>query len=124
MIKTLAPLAALSLALVAGDASAHHAFNMYDNSKYITLKGTVKSYVWRNPHVMIDYVADDGQGGVEAWSIECSSPNIIGRHGWSASSLKAGDKIEIVIHPMKDGSRIALMVHATTPAGALLKDKD
>ena len=124
MIKKLASASALGLALMAGGASAHHAFNMYDNSKYITLKGTVKSYVWRNPHVMIDYVADDGQGGAVPWSIECSSPNIIGRHGWSSSSLKAGDKVEIVIHPMKDGSHIALMVHVTTPAGALLKDKD
>lgn len=107
----------------AGAASAHHAFNMYDNSKYVTLTGTVKTYVWKNPHVMIDYVAIDGAGQPDPWSIECSSPNIIGRHGWSASSLKAGDKVEVVVHPMKDGSHIALMVRVTTPSGQVLKDK-
>ncbi|MBW8812570.1 MAG: hypothetical protein JF588_04025 [Caulobacterales bacterium] len=117
-------LAALAVGLaLAGAASAHHAFNMYDNSKYTPLTGTVKSYSWKNPHVMIDFVAVDAGGQPEPWSVECSSPNIIGRHGWSSASLKAGDKVEMVVHPMKDGSHIALMVRVTTPAGAVLKDK-
>lgn len=110
-------------ALGSGRASAHHAFSMYDNSKYVPLTGTVKTYSWKNPHVMIDYVAVGPNGEPEAWSVECSSPNIIGRHGWSASSLKVGDKVAIVVHPMKDGSKIALMVQVTTPSGAVLKDK-
>jgi len=112
-----------TVALTGGQASAHHAFSMYDNSKYVPLTGTVKSYSWKNPHVMIDYVAIGAGGEPEAWSVECSSPNIIGRHGWGPSSLKPGDKVAIVVHPMKDGSRIALMVQVTTPAGAVLKDK-
>ena len=112
-----------AVALGGGQASAHHAFSMYDNSKYIPLTGTVKTYSWKNPHVMIDYLAVGANGEPEPWSVECSSPNIIGRHGWSPSSLKAGDKVAIVVHPMKDGSKIALMVQVTTPAGAVLKDK-
>ena len=54
---------------------------------------------------------------------QCSSPNIIGRHGWSSASLKPGDKVNLVVHPMKDGSHIALMVKVTTPGGDVLKDK-
>ncbi|MFT3906852.1 MAG: DUF6152 family protein [Steroidobacteraceae bacterium] len=105
-------------------ASAHHAFNMYDNSKYVKLEGTVQSYSWKNPHVMIDYVVAGANGEMETWSIECSSPNIIGRRGWTPTSIKAGDKIPMVIHPMKDGRRIALTVSATLPDGTVLKDKE
>ena len=122
-MKTPAIVAAALSILVAGTADAHHAFSMYDNAKYVTLTGVVKTYAWKNPHVMIDYVATAANGDPDPWSVECSSPNIIGRHGWTSTSLKAGDKVTIVVHPMKDGSHIALMVKVTTPAGVELKDK-
>lgn len=118
-----ASLVGLAALAPAGPAGAHHAFNMYDNSKYLSLTGTVKTYTWRNPHVMIDYVAEGANGEPEVWSIECSSPNIIGRHGWSPSSLAAGDKVAMVVHPMKNGSKVALMVKVTTTKGEVLKDK-
>lgn len=117
----------IGAALLAGlsmSASAHHAFNMYDNSKYTKLDGTIESYVWKNPHVLIDYVVTSAGGETERWNIECSSPNIIGRRGWTPTSIKTGDKIPLVVHPMKDGRRIALVVSATLPDGTVLKDKE
>lgn len=120
--RNIAVLTAGFIAL-ASAAEAHHAFAMYDDTKYVPLSGTVKTYVWRNPHAMIDFVASDGKGGTVDWSIECSSPNIIGRKGWNSTSLKAGDKVSMTVHPMKDGSKIALMVSVTTPSGQVLKDK-
>ncbi len=114
---------AMGLASVCLTASAHHAFNMYDNAKYVELDGTVQSYSWKNPHVMIEYVVKKPGGGSEVWSIECSSPNIIGRRGWSPTSIKVGDKIPFVVHPMKDGRPIALTVSATLADGTVLKDK-
>lgn len=121
-LRTLA-LGVLGASALAGAASAHHAFNMYDNSKYASLTGTVKNFTWKNPHVMIDYVADTPEG-LREWSIELSSPNIIGRRGWSAKSLKSGDKAPLVVHQMKDGSRYGLLVSATLPNGQVLKDKN
>lgn len=117
-MKAILIAAAVALS-TAGAASAHHAFSMYDNAKYTPLTGTVKTFSWQNPHAMLSFVTTTG----EEWSIECSSPNIIGRKGWSATSLKAGDKVSLQIHPMKDGSRNALMVTVTTPSGEVLKDK-
>ncbi len=100
-------------------ANAHHAFSMYDNAKYTPLTGTVKTYKWQNPHAMITFVTNGG----DEWSVECSSPNIIGRKGWNSTSLKAGDKVTMSVHPMKDGAKNALMVSVTTPSGMVLKDK-
>lgn len=108
--------------LLAGAADAHHSFAMYDSTKYTTLQGTVKAYTWRNPHAMLDFSVQTPQGE-ELWSVELSAPNIIGRRGWSAKSLKVGDKIPLVLHPMKDGTKFGLMVSVTTPTGQVLKDK-
>ena len=115
---------ALAMTAVAGAASAHHAFNMYQNDRYVTLNGTVKSWVWKNPHAMIEFVTADPAGKTETWSVECSSPNIIGRKGWTMDSIKVGDKMPLTLHPMKDGSRYGLMVSVITPRGETLKDKD
>lgn len=120
----LALTAACALGAMAAPAFAHHAFNMYDNSKYTVLNGTVKTWTWKNPHAMIDFVVDKPGGGTEVWSVECSSPNIIGRKGWTMESIKVGDKLPITLHPMKDGSLYGLMVKTTTPRGETLKDKD
>ena len=122
--STLALCAAALSVLAGGQASAHHAFNMYDNAKYETVTGTVKTWVWKNPHAMIDFVVNSPDGKVVTWSVECSSPNIIGRKGWSEDSIKVGDKMAITLHPMKDGSLYGLMVKTTTPRGVTLTDKD
>jgi hypothetical protein len=121
--KTLFASACAVMAL-AGSASAHHAFNMYQNDRYVALKGTVKSWVWKNPHAMIEFVAVDPDGKMDTWSVECSSPNIIGRKGWSMDSIRVGDKLDLTLHPMKDGSKYGLMVSVITPRGETLKDKD
>lgn len=122
-MKTLWTLAAIAVAASAAPASAHHAFNMYDNSVYMKVNATVKSYTWRNPHVMIEVVAQTPTGPKD-WTVECSSPNIIGRRGWTPTSIKAGDKIAFNLHPMKNGTPYALAVTATLPNGTVLKDKD
>ena len=62
-------------------------------------------------------------GATEDWTVELSAPNIIGRRGWSKTSLKPGDKVPVVIHPMKDGTKYGLMVSVTDPQGHVLKDK-
>ncbi|MDB5458943.1 MAG: hypothetical protein JWO72_684 [Caulobacteraceae bacterium] len=120
----LSAVAAAAAAFAAGPASAHHAFNMYDNARYETVTGTVKTWTWKNPHAMIDFVVANPDGKMVTWSVECSSPNIIGRKGWSQDSLKVGDRMSITLHPMKDGSLYGLMVKTTTPRGETLKDKD
>ena len=116
-------LGALAFTAVAGAASAHHAFNMYDNEKYLPLTGVVKAFTWKNPHAMLELATMGPTGAPESWTVELSAPNIIGRRGWSRDSLKVGDKVPVTIHPMKDGSKYGLMVSVTVPAGQTLKDK-
>ena len=116
-------IAMLAAAALANASSAHHAFNMYNNNEYTSLKGTVKTFTWQNPHAMMDFEAVLPNGQTQIWQVELSAPNIIGRRGWSKHSLKPGDAVPVVLHPMKDGSKYGLLVSVTLPNGQVLKDK-
>jgi hypothetical protein len=84
-------------------ASAHHSFAMFDQTKSVTVQGTVRDFIWSNPHVFIQVMAAGEQGAPEEWSIEMSSPEHLSRIGWKHGTLKAGDKVSITIHPTRDG---------------------
>jgi Family of unknown function (DUF6152) len=96
-------LGALGLVL-AGPALAHHAFAMFDTNREVTLDGTVKEFQWTNPHTWVQLLVKDASGKEVEWSIEGSSPNNLARFGWTRNSLKSGDHVQAVVHPLKDGS--------------------
>ena len=100
-------------------ALAHHSFAMFDSSKSVTLVGTVKEFQWTNPHTWIQ-VNVPTNGKVVEWSIEGGSPNGLARRGWKSSIMKPGDKITVVISPMKDGSNGGSLKSVTLPDGKVL----
>lgn len=85
-------------------AVAHHSFAMFDNQKEVTVDGIVLEFQWTNPHCWIRMVSTDATGKDAEWRLESQSPNILVRAGWSKDSIKPGDKAQVVIHPLKDGS--------------------
>ena len=105
--------------LGSGSATAHHSFAMFDNTKDTTLVGVVKEFQWTNPHTWLQLMVDENGQQVE-WSIEGSSPNGLARRGWTRTSFKPGDKVTVVIHPLKDGTKGGSYVKATLPDGKTL----
>ena len=103
---------------MAGPAFAHHSAAMYDRDKRRPLTGVVKEFQWTNPHVFIQVVAANDKGQAEEWSVECTSVNFMTRRGWAKDTLKPGDKIVVVISPLKDGSHGGGM-HCRTLLGVL-----
>jgi uncharacterized protein DUF6152 len=104
---------------LAAPALAHHSFAMFDSSKTMTLVGTVKEFQWTNPHTWIQ-VNVPTNGKVVEWSIEGGSPNGLARRGWKSTIMKPGDKITVVIAPMKDGSNGGSLKTVTLPDGKTL----
>jgi hypothetical protein len=95
---------AMLTSLPATPLHAHHSYTMFDMEKNITLEGTVKEVQWTNPHIWVQLLVKDAATGKEVeWSIEGNSPNMLTRAGWSRKALKAGDKAQIVVHPVKSG---------------------
>ena len=114
---------ALGAVSLAAPAWAHHSAAMFDQGKTLTITGAVKDFKWLNPHASIEVVSMEG-GTQKVWAIECSTPNILVRRGWSIHSLKPGDMVTVQAHPMRDGGQAGLAMTVTTPSGAVLKDHD
>ena len=79
---------------LAGSASAHHGFvSWFDMSRSITVKGTVTSFEWTNPHSYIYFDVKDEKGAIEKWSAEMGGVPMLGRAGWRRETVKPGDEI-------------------------------
>ena len=103
--KMLALAGVAVVSLAAAPAFAHHSFAMFDNAKNTTLEGTIKEFQWTNPHSWIQVEVPHDGGGTDEWSVEMGSPFELLRVGWKPTTVKAGDKVTIQIHPTKDGSK-------------------
>jgi hypothetical protein len=102
-------------------AAAHHSFAMFNADHPMTMTGTVKEFEWVNPHSWLRIlVADPASGKTLEWALELGSPAQQTRVGWTADSVKPGDKVTVVIHPLKDGARGGGLISATLPNGATL----
>lgn len=83
-------------------ASAHHSTAEFDYSKTVILKGTLTELQWTNPHSHISLLVPTNGENVR-WRIEIGNPSINSRAGWTKSSVKKGDKVELDIAPARDG---------------------
>jgi hypothetical protein len=101
---------------------AHHSFTMFDMTKRLTLIGTVSSFEWTNPHSYIEIDVPDEKGALKHWSIEMGSPSILMQSGWKFNSIKAGEKVTLIINPMKSGQAGGFLSTATLPDGRVLSN--
>lgn len=117
---------ALALAAVApmlviapAPALAHHSFAMFDQTKIVTLEGTVGEFQWTNPHAFIELDVPNG-GKVTRWALELNSPNNLTRQGWHRTSVKPGDKVTIRANPLRSGKPGGLFLDLKFPDGKVL----
>jgi uncharacterized protein DUF6152 len=113
------------LALIIAAATptlAHHSFALFDMDKNVSMLGSVVEYRWSNPHVhvvlKVDPGADVSSDLVGTWDLEAAgSTNIMTRQGWTRVTLKTGDRITAVVHPMKDGAKGGSLFYIILPDG-------
>ena len=111
-------MAAVLLGTVAGStAVAHHSFAMYDNTRSITVKGTVTKWQWANPHAYLE-IETPGAGGKPArYVFEGTSVNLMQRQGWRSNMIKLGDTVTAVASPAKSGEPSGLLLEVTFANG-------
>lgn len=103
-------LVGVSAALAPWPAFAHHSYAMFDGARRVTLVGTVREFQWRNPHIMVLLAVENDDGQVVEWTIEGANPSSLSRRGWSRTAMKAGDKARAVVHPMRNGALVGVLV--------------
>jgi hypothetical protein len=106
-------IALLSAAVLAAPVLAHHSGAMFDNEKTITLEGVVKQFQFTNPHSWLLVDVKNKDGSVTTWGFEAEGPSTLQRAGIRPSDFKAGTKLKISGHPMKDGTAAAMWIDAT-----------
>lgn len=110
----------LLLLIGAQPAMAHHSFAMFDLTKEVTVQGVVKQFTWANPHVWLDIMVSGDNGQAQTWGLESLAVGLLYRQGWTADSLKPGDKVSVVVHPMRDGSFGGQLMRVTLADGHVL----
>jgi hypothetical protein len=94
---------AVILALAVQVAGAHHAANPFDRSNPFTVTGAVRKFRWSNPHCWLSLDVTNDSGGADEWVLEGGSVSVLARSGWNSQSVKADDKVKVLMAPRKDG---------------------
>jgi hypothetical protein len=108
---------------LAGSALAHHSAAGIDRSRTVTLDGTLKQFSWSNPHSWMEVEVPNDKGGSDLWKIEMTAPSQLLRAGWKSNSVKPGDKVSVVVRPLKSGETGGLFVSITLPDGRVLTER-
>jgi hypothetical protein len=109
--------------MLSGAVWAHHSRAMFDQTKQVKLVGTVKDFQWTNPHCWIDVLVPDPaspSAAPVAWGVEMGAPVELMRKGWKPGSLHPGDKVTILINPLRDGQHGGLVLGVIGPDGNVI----
>ena len=103
---------------------AHHGDAAY-SAEAIELKGAVVTgYSWMNPHSLIKVRGTDAKGTTREWTLEMGSTPSMELLGFSRSTMKPGDVIDVWLYPTKNGTPVARMNKIRFADGTQLFDMD
>ena len=113
-------LTAALLTIVVTQAAAHHSFAVFfDDTKSVSVSGSVTEFRFTNPHAIIEITRKTPQGS-ETWRAETNAVTLLRRRGWTAESLKVGEMVTIDGWPSRDGSRYLRVRRVVRSDGTVL----
>ena len=118
--------AAVLALIVSAPLAAHHGAAIYDQSKSVTVTGTVTQFRFVNPHVLIFANVTGQDGKTVEWSGELTSPTRLarGEEGggvkWTRDILKPGDKITLTGSPARNGAPALVLRQVVAGDGRVL----
>ena len=82
--------------------SAHHGAAAIYGSQTATLKGTVKAWLWSNPHCLLTFDVKGEDGKVVEWVAETQAPSTVYPMGFRKDSFKPGDQVTVIVQLAKN----------------------
>ena len=111
---------ALVLFLAAGAlVIAHHGLAAFDQTKTLTLKGTVTAFHFVNPHAVVEFEVKDEKGRVQEWQAELTNP--VHLKGWTATSLEPGNTVTVTGYRAKSGASHLWVTNLSSSNGVELR---
>ena len=79
---------------------AHHsATATYIHGKVVKIEGTLKEFIWRNPHSFMKVQARDEKGEMQTWVIEGAAASVLAEQGVTTNTLRPGDHVIVSGQP-------------------------
>ena len=100
--------------------TAHHGSAVFDAGKMVTIKGTVKEWIYSNPHCLLKLEVRGDDGKVVEWVAEGQAPNVIFPAGYRKDSFKFGDEVTVTVEPVKGGLPMGRILEVTLASGITL----
>ena len=100
------------LTLGVGLTFAHHSVAAtYLVGKSVRIEGTLKEFLWRNPHSFMKVEAPDDKGETFLWVIEGAAPQQLTESGLTATTLRPGDRVIVTGLPGRIAEDHRLLLH-------------
>jgi hypothetical protein len=110
-----------AMAVAASGAWAHHSFQMFDKEHPVAIQGTVKSWEFTNPHSWLVMMVMRNGRPTEI-KVEGASVLTLVRQGFGLNTFAPGEKLDLVISPLKNGGPGGAFVKATKSDGTVLTE--
>jgi hypothetical protein len=75
----------------------------------------------RTSNLQLD-AQDSKSGQTKRWLVECASTSILNRAGWRFNLIKAGDKVTVIVSPLRNGEPAALLKQIVLADGTKLSN--
>ena len=118
-MRLIACAAVLALVAAAAPAAAHHSYAMFDRTKTTSLSGAIRNFEMVNPHSYV-WLTVRTDAGDQIWGLEGGGVGAMQRAGLNKSSVKAGDKVTVDLHPLRDGRNGGQLVRIKLADGKII----
>ena len=99
-------------------ALAHHSIAaFFDRSIDVEIEGIVTDIFWRNPHIGLTLEVVNEAGETEGWELEGGTTNTLMRRGFTAESVRIGDRIRAAGAGSRRGEPAIFVSHILLPSG-------
>jgi hypothetical protein len=87
---------------LASAAFGHHAqAPFFDQDRTVEVRGTVVSWVFRNPHPVLALETTDENGNKVVWEVQFAPATVLAKRGWTADTFLPGEQIVATGHPSR-----------------------
>jgi hypothetical protein len=109
---------------VASAAWAHHSFAQFDADQKVIVDGRVVTWSYTNPHSWLFVEGLDEKGEMQKWSFEGAAPIHAARQGVTGNTFKVGERVRVVMSPLRDGRRAGAMCFVVKEDASIAQPND
>src|SRR5687768_5621065 len=109
-----------AVAAMGATISAHHGSAAYHTDREVTVSGRVAEWRWTQPHTWVVLSTARSDGGKDRWELEGPPLSWAQQSNWSATTLRAGESIQVVIYPARSDARGGLVKRIVRASGETL----